>query len=268
MGRAEHFIGFNGSRLYYNKSGVGPTPMILFHGFGQDNSAFEPWEADLSSQYTFFAFDLYFHGKSTWPERQALEKSFWLETMTRFLEKEGITNFEVAGFSLGGKFALAMIEGFPERISHVRLVAPDGVRTNFWYSLATYPTVMRHLFKSMVLKPGRFYTLARIFRSFGLVNKGILRFAESQMNTEEKRRRVYCSWVYFRHLRFDQSRIAALINSHHFPVEVIAGHYDKVIPPKNLAPFAGLLRKGRFLVLETGHNDLISKSLSIFNAAR
>ncbi len=206
----ENFIEYQGSRLHYAKAGLGPTPLLIFHGFGQDHQVFEHWVQTLEKDYRLYVFDLYFHGQSTWPIRQPLEKNEWRKIMTQFLEQEKITFFEAAGFSLGGKFALATVESFPEKVKKIILLAPDGIKTSFWYSLATYPIAMRNLFKSMVIKPGRFFALVKFLRPIGLVNKGILRFAESQMDTEEKRRRVYYSWVYFRHLRFDIPQMATI----------------------------------------------------------
>ena len=48
------------------------------------------------------------------------------ENIREFLRKENISRFDVAGFSMGGRFALATLEAFPEKIGNVFLIAPDG----------------------------------------------------------------------------------------------------------------------------------------------
>ena len=246
----ENFIYYQGSRLHYAVAGNGPRTLLIFHGFGQDHQAFEHWVQTLESECRFYVFDLYFHGQSTWPNRRPLEKNDWKQILAQFLEQEK---------SLKEKLfkTLATLEAFREKVRKITLLAPDGIKTNFWYNLATYPIAVRTLFKSMVLNPGRFKGLAKFLRAIGMVDKGLLRFAESQMDTEEKRKRVYYSWVYFRHLRFDIAEIAAILNHHQIPLLMIAGKYDKVIPAENMNHFLKRLDRKQMEIIEAGHNDLI-----------
>ncbi len=257
----ENFINYQGSRLHYAKAGDGPRPLLIFHGFGQDNQVFAQWVNALAKDYRLYVFDLYFHGQSTWPARQPLEKSDWQKILNQFFQLENISGFEVAGFSLGGKFALATLEAFSEKVKKVILLAPDGISTSIWYSLATYPIAIRLLFKSMVLRPGRYHSFVKFLRMLRLVNKGLLRFAESQMDTEEKRRRVYYSWVYFRHLKFDLDKIAAMLNKNQIPVLMVVGKFDKVIPAKNMARLLKRIHHKQFEVIESGHNDLVGNAV-------
>ena len=256
----DSYIEFQTSRLHYGKAGSGSMPLLLFHGFGQNHDVFKTWVELIGKDYRLYAFDLYFHGLSTWSSREALEKSDWKKILQNFLQQEKIDRFEVLGFSLGGKFALATLELFPEKVSDLHLLAPDGIKTSFWYSLATYPIATRYLFKSMILKPGRLHALVKSLRSLGLVDKGVLRFAETQMETEEKRRRVYYSWVYFRHLKFNLQKIANILNQHQLPLTIIVGKYDKVILPINMQRLLSKVKNHRFEILETGHNDLIKQA--------
>jgi len=257
----ENFIDYQGSRLHYAKSGHGLAPLLLFHGFGQDHKVFDVWIRALENKYTIYAFDLYFHGQSTWPLRRPLEKSDWKQIMMQFLGKEKIKLFVVVGFSLGGKFALTTLEAFTDKVTKVVLLAPDGIKTSLWYNLATYPIAVRLLFKRMVLQPRRFFTLAQFFQRVGLVNKGLVRFAESQMDTEEKRRRVYYSWVYFRHFKFDIPALASMLNQQHIPLLMLTGKYDKVIPTKNMEGLLQRLLQKQVEVIEAGHNDLVNAAL-------
>jgi pimeloyl-ACP methyl ester carboxylesterase len=252
-------IEYKKSNLSFSKEGKGEKYLLLFHGFGQDHRVFQSWVAALRNDYTCYSFDLYFHGASTWSSRKALEKEDWRQIMEQFLEQEGITKFAVAGFSMGGKFALATYESFHLQITDLILLAPDGIRTSFWYSLATYPIVIRALFKSMILHPNRLYRVTKLLRNLRLMDGGLLRFAESQMNSEEKRRRVYYSWVYFRHLKFKTSQVADLINQHEINFTLITGKHDKVITSKNMTGFLQKINRKQVLEINSGHNDLISR---------
>jgi len=248
--------------LHFIKSGSGSKVLLAFHGFGQDHKSFNRLFEKLSLHYTIYAFDIFFHGKSEWNKgEEPLEKYFWKSLLSKFLQHYQIDRFSVLGFSMGGKFALASLEAFPEKVDSIFLLAPDGIKTSAWYSLATYPFALRHLFKSMISKPNRFHQIANLAFKTGIIDKGILRFAESQMNTEDKRKQVYYSWIVFRHLKFSMNEIAPIINSNNISLTIVVGKYDKIITAKNMNRLLKKLKNYQLEILGTGHNDLISKWL-------
>ncbi|HEX6224358.1 MAG TPA: alpha/beta hydrolase [Chryseolinea sp.] len=256
-----HFFHYKNSVLHYTTIGNGPQNLFMFHGFGQDNKSYDALSNVLSQNYTAYIFDLYFHGQSRWGHGELpLEKSHWKETIQEFLRKADISNFSLAGFSLGGKFALATLEAFPEKTKGIILLAPDGIKTSSWYNLATYPIIFRKIFRSMIDHPNRFHYVVRMMHNWGLVDKGLLKFAEFQMNTEEKRARVYFSWVVFRRLHTDLSKVASLINKYRIPLTVIVGQYDKVIQPNDMQPLLKKVDNYVFETPEVGHTGLIAES--------
>ncbi|MBS1486882.1 MAG: alpha/beta hydrolase [Bacteroidetes bacterium] len=258
-------IKYDTSNLQYYKNGNGAKTILLFHGFGQDHHAFDTWIERMKGEYTLYGFDLFFHGASDWHGSRPVEKEDWKNILEIFFQQESIHEFEMAGFSLGGKFVLATLEAFPQRVKKIWLLAPDGIKINFWYRLATYPLLTRALFHSFIFRPKIFFALIHFFDRFGLASKYLLRFALSQMDTEEKRKRVYHSWIYFRHLRFDMREVAAHINSHHIPLTVCVGKHDKVIPAKDMHRLLKFVPHGKFEVPDTGHNQLIEKVFPYFD---
>lgn len=258
---AERSFRFRSSSLNFEVMGTGENILLAFHGFGQDHNAFQSLATTLSETYTLYMFDLYFHGKSEWGYgEKPLEKLHWTETVSAFLKEFGIEKFSLVGFSLGGKFVLAILEAFPEKTESVFLLAPDGIKTSFWYSLATYPILFRKIFKSLIRHGKRFMGITRVLSALGIMDKGLIRFVEHQMNTTEKRRRVYYAWVVFRRLKFNMKNIAIIVNTNAIPFSIITGKYDKVIMPKNMHHLLKHLKTYRMEVLETGHNGLIAET--------
>ncbi|RAW01641.1 alpha/beta fold hydrolase [Pseudochryseolinea flava] len=248
----------HGSQLFYHKHGHGPRPLLLFHGFGQTHEVFLPLAEALQRTHTCYLFDLYFHGNSVWKEgEKPIEKSAWEAIIAQFLKENQIDQFDVGGFSLGGKLALAMIESFPDRIQHLYLLASDGIKPSFWYGAATYPFLLRKIFKRMITKPQLFFSVANFLRQMGLIDQLLIRFAASQMNTEEQRERVYYSWVVFRHLTFDMKKIAQVINSRNIDTQIIVGKFDRVIKVKSMRRLTRHLRNPQLIILPTGHNGLL-----------
>lgn len=249
---------FHGSSLHYTCTGSGKRVLWVFHGFGQTLRNMDVLVQQLSEQFTVYSFDLFFHGQSVWGHKEkTLSKLHWKALVEAFLIQEKIDKFSVLGFSMGGKFAFATLESFPARIEELLLIAPDGVKTNFWYSLATYPSWAKKAFRSVVIQPRRFQQLALWMRRLRVVDKGVVRFAQSQMNTREKRHRVYFSWMVFKELAFDMSYIAELIKQYRMGVSMFIGKYDKIITEPNIRPFLEKIPDHTFIVLESGHNRLV-----------
>ena len=253
-------IQYENTILHYDITGSGPKPLLVFHGFGQDRQAFGEFLKKISTEYTIYSFDIFFHGESQWNQgEKTLEKSYWQKLLSVFLSHHKIDRFNVMGFSMGGKFALASLEAFPDKTDHIFLLAPDGIKVSPWYTLATFNSATRQLFKSMILQPQRFHWIANLSLKLGLIDKGILRFVESQMNTKEKREQVYYSWVVFRNLKFDLKHVASLINSNNIGLTIYVGKYDKMITATSMERLLKRVCKHKFEILETGHNGLISK---------
>jgi pimeloyl-ACP methyl ester carboxylesterase len=250
-------ISGTGFTLNYHLYKGGPKYLLAFHGFGQNSKAYLPLVEQLSNEYTILSFDLFFHGNSHWNINEFLSKNKWASIINDVLIKHEINNFSMAGFSLGGKFALATIESFPNRIDEVFLMAPDGIETSTWYSLATYPFLFRQYFRSMIVKPRRFFRIVNTLKSFQLMDKGILKFAASQMNTIKKRRRVYYSWLIFMELNFDLNQMAKLINENNIKITMLLGEFDKIITEKGMIKLLQHLDKYDLHILPCGHNHLI-----------
>lgn len=258
-------IVFRNSTLYYNKEGTGPKTMLLFHGFGQDHWAFEPWVERWKDEYTFYVFDLFFHGESQWKNPHAITKEDWRNVLTLFFSQENVTSFSLGGFSMGTRFAFVALELFPDRVQQLIAVAPDGIARNFWYDLATRSSLMRSFFRGIVASPGRLRMITRLLRFLHLQNRNLLRFVDVQMNTGEKRQRVYNSWVYFRYLALDPRDLRAIVNKQNIATTFVLGKSDNVIPTEEITAFAKTLNNCHLQVIETSHYDLIAKGVDYLN---
>lgn len=255
-----YFISLFDAKLSYTSMGSGSNILLTFHGFGQDKLVFVPIAEALQNDYTIYSFDLFFHGESTWKDKkQLLTKTIWKEFITHFLHKHNIQSFSIMGFSMGAKFALSILESFPKMVNKIILVAPDGIKTNFWYSIATYPNWTKSIFKTLVFKPKVYYRVGTILYKLRLVNKGIIRFAESQLNSREKQLRVFYAWLAFKELQFNMKEIATIINSKNISLTMFLGKYDKIITLKNMQKLLTQVKDYQLIILPTGHNHLLEK---------
>ena len=252
------FVEEGKSRLYYQVYGAGEHVVLAFHGYGQDHAHFYSIAGVLQPNVKLVAFDLFFHGRSVLHKKDTpLQKEFLARLLRKFLEHHQINRFSLMAFSMGGKFALAILEYFPDAIHRILLVAPDGISTSFWYSVASYPGWLQGLFKRTVVRPARFFQFINWLDKKRLVDSGLVKFAAWQMNSTQKRLRVYKSWVGFRSLTFDIRKIVQILNSRQIRLTLILGEYDQVISGKRLQIFARSLQNGEVVVLKTGHTFLL-----------
>ncbi|UOQ74224.1 alpha/beta fold hydrolase [Hymenobacter cellulosilyticus] len=244
--------------LHFRKYGAGPRVVLAFHGYGQNEGHWRGMAAMLGADVTLYAFDLFYHGQSKLAKADApLRKKRLGELLGQFLSEHNIEHFGLLAFSMGAKFALTAVEHFPDKVEKIWLIAPDGIKTQFWYALATYPPWMRGVLGRAVLRPERLLRFINTLAQRRLVDSGLVRFAEWQLESREKRLRVYRSWVGFRHLVFDTRRLAFLLNQRPTSVTFFLGKYDRVIPHAGLQEFIASLRNAHTVLLEAGHAGLI-----------
>jgi len=178
--------------LKYVKIGNGAKNAVAFHGFGQDQYYYTPFESIFGKKYTLYCFNLPFHGDDTTPKTEIPATRKMLKVFfQKFFDKNQVAGFTNIGFSIGAKMSIALLELFPERIEQMLLIAPDGFKTNIWYNLGTGSKATRSLFKYFVDNPDYFFRFSNSMSSLGLVHPGVIRFAKSQMNSLEKREKVF-----------------------------------------------------------------------------
>lgn len=256
----DKYFRYCGHSIFYRKSGTGDKFLFLFHGFGQTHSNYARLETAFSQQYTIYNFDLFFHGNSVWNENYPLlTNTLLVDLFRRFSDEQDIASFSLCGFSLGAKFALTIIESLPEQVDEIILIAPDGIRTNPWYSFATYPSPVRMLFKRSIEKPGIYFKSVKLLGSLRLLDNGIIKFANTQMVNLKQRERVFKTWTVFRSLRLNLNSISSNANQRMIPIRIFLGKHDRIITLRNIQGFLARLEFKEVIVLNAGHSNLLEE---------
>ena len=252
-----HEFTFADGHITYQKFGTGPATVLAFHGFGQSSTNFEPFGTIAGEKYTLFAIDLLLHGNSRYSGNQLLTGTDWQRIITDFLVSQNIGRFSLMGFSLGGRFALATVEAFADRLDQLILIAPDGITRSFWYQLATGSVLGRNLFQ-YVLRHLPFLTaFGHALTRLGLLHRTAMRFVEVSLSTPEQRELVYQSWTQFRLIRPDLDKIANVLIAKEIQVRFFTGAFDRIVPGSYILPLTKRLRQYELTILKTGHNHLI-----------
>ena len=257
--RYQKDININIANAEYNCKvlGNGAINVIAFHGFGQDGNAFLP-VAIQNPGYTIYSFDLPFHGYTKIDNPSlCLSGKDVAELVQKLIVHTGIENFSLLGFSMGTRMIFPIIEHFYSKIECVWLLAPDGIKINFWYRLATSTRVARNLFRNLLNKPKLSNGIRSVIQSLHLMDKSTLLFLFKSINTSEKREQVSSTWNYFRKLRTDIDKVSKIVNKNDIQVFFIMGEKDNIIPRSIIEPLLQKTTNSKVVSLLGNHQKLI-----------
>lgn len=241
-------------------SGKGPGRLLCLHGFGESAAHFEPL-ADWLPDYTLVSIDLPWHGETQWREGLDMPVDVLLGLIDQIPELRGQA-FGILGFSMGGRIGLSLLQPLGDRVEQVILLAPDGLRINPWYRLATESRPGNRLFRQVMSAPGPFRKLLHLGNRLGIVNDSIMKFVERYVNDPGMRELVYRVWTTLRRFSISPAKAKHLLRERGIPLVMIFGRYDRIIPPSlGLAFIRGWESGARLEILDTGHLLLHAKAL-------
>ena len=219
---------YRSSVISYQRFGKGPQPVICFHGYGEQAGVFSFFEKEAGDRFSFFAFDIPFHGKTEWNEGL----QFTINDLLKIINCETYNRQPVLmGFSLGGRVALSLFEAAPDKFCKLILLAPDGLKINFWYWLSTQTLMGRRIFSFTMKHPGWFFGFLKLMNKLKLVNASIFKFVKFYIDNEEMRTLLYKRWICLRKLKPNLKKIKKAINETQTTVRLMYGKHDRIILP-------------------------------------
>jgi pimeloyl-ACP methyl ester carboxylesterase len=253
-------------KLSYQKKGSGKDFFLVFHGFGQSHADMMSFDRLRKSDQTFLFFDMFYHGESRWyNSERKLDREIWSDLIQLIQEKEGFLSFHLIGYSMGGKFSLLTYELFPQLVKSMTLLAPDGIKSGLWYSMSNYPKYFHPIFKGVIFRPRRFFGIVEGLNSAGLVEKSLVKFVKTQMETRSKRAQAYFVWKVFGELQLHLGKIIQQARIEKTPIYLYIGKFDKMVTEENLSRFTSKIPTVTSKTLPVGHGQLIEETVKYLN---
>lgn len=103
------------------------TTLVLLHDADSSLHTFEPWSASLGKQYRVVSLDLPGHGLTGPIPGVDENASAMVPLLDKVANALGLERFALAGNGLGGDLALRYALTHPERVTHLVLIAPQGM---------------------------------------------------------------------------------------------------------------------------------------------
>ncbi|MDZ4795118.1 MAG: alpha/beta hydrolase [Bacteroidota bacterium] len=257
---------YRNSVISYYRFGSGPKPFVCFHGYGEDATHFAFLADYAGNQFTFYSIDLPFHGKTAWKDVLTFTSSDLQQIVLEILASNNLKpetpNFKLSllGFSLGGRTVLSLYETIPEKIEKIVLLAPDGLKVNTWYWLATQTWLGNKFFAFTMKKPQWFFGFLKLMNKLKLVNASIFKFVKHYIGDAEVRCLLYTRWTTLRKIKPNLQQVKNHIRSNATPVRLVYGKHDRII----LSSVAEKFKKGieahcTLTIIHSGHQVLHEK---------
>jgi pimeloyl-ACP methyl ester carboxylesterase len=265
MATSGDLIPFRSSHLHYYHWGRGDKLLLCFHGYGESAASFAFLAEALGSEFTILAIDLPFHGRTDWKETLPFTVDQLISIIDTLLaDAPPETPWYLMGYSMGGRVALSLLEKVPERIKKLVLLAPDGLRLNPWYWLATQTAPGRLLFKWTMSHPGWFFFILRAGNTLKLVNPSIYKFVANYIGNWQIRQDLYIRWTALRRFRPGMRAVKAIIHQRQLPIRILYGRFDRIIRVERGEQFRkGIATYCQLIVLPAGHQLLQINHLDV-----
>jgi pimeloyl-ACP methyl ester carboxylesterase len=118
-------VGIRGATIRSLISGEGPEQVICLHGLGSNKTSFFKTVSALTPEHTVHAIDLPGFGSSSKPARGAYDAPYFARAVLAYMDAMDIERAHVVGNSMGGRIALEVALGEPDRALTVSLLAPS-----------------------------------------------------------------------------------------------------------------------------------------------
>ncbi|HUB61439.1 MAG TPA: alpha/beta hydrolase [Puia sp.] len=269
---AGHLIPYKSSQLHYYIWGTGSRLLFAFHGYGESADSFSFIGEALDPDHSLIAIDLPFHGRTDWKEGLLFTPRQLYEIMKEIVARHSApgpaadpttTRWGLIGYSMGGRIVLQLAENHPGSIDKLVLLAPDGLKVNSWYRVATRTAAGNLLFRWTMRRPGWLFLLLRLSHALHLVNQSIYKFAVHHIDDRTVRHDLYTRWTTMRKFRPHLEKLPGILRRRHIPVSLVYGKYDRIIRWRTgKKEFSnGGFGRSRLILLDTGHQLLRSQFL-------
>ncbi len=259
----QNLLVYKNSVISWYRFGSGVQPVLCFHGYGEQADVFSFLEKYAGDKYCFYAIEMPFHGKTNWKEGLLFTIED-LQNIVKELLPENSDKIFLLGFSLGGRVALSLYQATPEKFNKIVLLAPDGLKVNFWYWLSTQTWVGSKIFYFTMMHPGWFFGILKLLNKLKWVNPGVFKFVKYYIDDKPMRELLFNRWITLRRLKPDLKRIKKEIVAQMTMVRLVYGRHDRIILSVVGDEFRnGIEENCTLTVIDSGHQVLHEKHVQI-----
>jgi len=250
------------ARFALLEAGEGSNVLICFHGYEQSKKLFQPLFETIPSGWRIVLVDLPLYGETDWYdyEQEITEEvlqAFWAACGERYAG----ACLHLFGFSMGGKVALALQSSVRRGAASLILMAPDGIKSNFWHRLirTSWGLKLNHWLDQhpqWILRPSKWFYQLRLLDSFSY------RVVKMSYETAAARERKSRQLKLYSKLSVDFPKLKAQKNT---KWQLIWGKHDKILGAALAQDFQQIIPQVGLHLLEGGHMLINEKRKELTN---
>ncbi|WNJ16272.1 alpha/beta hydrolase [Pontibacter sp. G13] len=170
------------------KLGNGPKLLVCFHGYLQTGRTFRHLFPHAVKDLTILAVDLPLFGGTDWPaDHPTLHESYLLDLWKKIRGTFPAPDPIILGFSMGGRVALCLQQALHDPIRNAILVAPDGIKSNFFHRWVMHNPLGNVVVKWFCDHPAIILGMVDTAYRFRLIDKFLHRFLRGNFEHAHQR---------------------------------------------------------------------------------
>lgn len=244
------YLSFEKGKVHCLRMGSGSNLLLAFHGVGNSAKLFKSLAENLAGTHTILAVDLPGHGQTSWSDSSFTEDDLMAIVYSIKLHYE-VNHLELLGYSLGGKLALTVAQYKPLWISALYLLAPDGIKKNFWYNFATRNPIGKRLFSWALSHPKTFLKMAEVLKKARLLSDNYFLTARKVLSRPASIDVIRRVWPLYSAIPVPGAFFT--FNNAHIPLHLICGKHDRIFAHQFYKTYIKRFKNGHLHLLDTGH---------------
>ncbi len=238
---------------HFRVSGHGPLLLLACHGFSQGPEYFDSLTKPLEGIAQVWAVELPGHGKTSWPGERPASPHDLLQLLRALKTRTKDPPLAVLGFSMGGRYAMALGQTPEANLHSLHLAAPEGLSPNWAQIISTETAIGRWIIQHHIDHPGLINNPVAWLERSRLVSKKMADFVRANVASRTLRIQLRESWIAMSGLKPDRAQLARQAASHKMPVHIYAGKRDPLINMSRARAFAEKIPEAQFHPLDKGH---------------
>jgi pimeloyl-ACP methyl ester carboxylesterase len=257
------FLEIEGLRFHVRESGPKHAPTVLMlHGFGSSLHTWEPWSVSLSEDYRTVRYDLPGFGLTEPDPTGDYSDERSMQLLAALMDKLSIAQATLVGHSMGGKLAWMFAAKYPERVSKLILISPDGFESEgFEYGKkASVPFIVRMLPYTLPTFMVRMNLAPAYGDPAALTDDALTRYRDMMLAPGSRNAMI---------ARMEQIELQppeALLSRIRAPTLLVWGERDAMIPVSNAHDYHNALSDSRIVKLPRAghlpHEEMPEQSLA------
>ena len=248
-------VNVNRIHLAYERRGQG-TPLVLLHGFPLDHHLWDEVVPLLEDSFDIIVPDLRGFGNSTMIE-SALSMDDYASDIASLLDHLNIQKAAIVGHSMGGYVALAFARLYPERVSGLGLVSSQV--------LADPPERKEGRYKSAAdVEANGIGSVVEAMAPKFTTDQKLQAYARDSMQRQQP-----AAYIGALKAMAERADSTPLLSSFHFPVVIVHGDSDSLIPIDRAREVKQALPQAHLVELQgAGHMPMMEAAEKTAEALR